>query len=188
MYSVQSNSARFIYTLNYIHNENNTAQCLLKNGFYFSKESRSDEKIRFTETDMYSIVRTILFMHVFNISPNEDIVEIINTGSVSHTIGDELMVTSMSLSDMVELLDTMLGEGFSSVSKRVINKCFNEYTICWKYYTCNASIKLPSAADYVNLSKFVNISSCTYGDCERFITTNSTDHKVPLQQTIKMLK
>lgn len=188
MYSIQSNSARFIYTLNYIPSTNNDEQCLLKNGCYFSKESRSDEKLRFTETDLYSIIRTILFMHVFNISPEGNIVQIINTGKVTHTIGDNVTVNILNLDTIVQLLDLLFGKGFSTVIKRVINKCYNEYCLIWKYYPYNTNIKCPSAADYINLARFVNITTCERGDCEKFITTNSTDHKIPLQQMIKVLK
>lgn len=190
MYSIQSNSARFIYTLNYIpnSNSNDSKQCLLKNGLYFSKESRSDEKIRFTESDLYSIVRTVLFMYVFSVSPHENIVDIINTGEVTHTVGDGLTVNALTLDVAVNLVDSLFGKNFASVVKRVINKCLNEYCTTWRYYLSGSNVKYPSAADYINLSKFVNIVVCEYGDCEKFIMTNSTDHHVPLQQMTKILK
>lgn len=53
---------------------------LNSNGFYFSKQARSDEKIRFTEQDIFSIVRTVAFIYVFNVTPDYSILDIINTG------------------------------------------------------------------------------------------------------------
>lgn len=190
MYSIQSNSARFIYTLHYRENKNNSAnnvqQCKLRNGLYFSKESRSDEKIRYTETDMYSIIRTALFIQVFDSSPEENIVEIVNSGQVTHikTLNTNKPITISSLVDMV---DSLFGTGFSFVASRVINKCYNEYVTRWRYYPYISKIKYPSAADYINLAKFVNVSVYEYGDCELFITTNSTDHKIPMQGSKKII-
>lgn len=174
--------------MDYIKNQNNTNQCRLKNDCYFSKESRSDEKIRFTETDLSSIVRTVLFMYVFKVSPEESIVEIINTGTVTHTLGENFILNVLTLDIVVGLVDSLFGNGFASVVKRVINKCLNEYNITWKYYPCISNIKYPSAADYINLARFVNVSNCKYGESEKFIITNSTDNKIPLQQSIKILK
>jgi hypothetical protein len=53
---------------------------LNSNGFYFSKQARSDEKIRFSEQDIFSIVRTVAFIYVFNVTPDYSILDIINTG------------------------------------------------------------------------------------------------------------
>lgn len=158
--------------------------------FYFSKESRSDEKIRYTETDMYSIVRTILFMHAFQIAPNESIVEIINTGQVSHCemAPNGSVVADLSVQTIVELLDSMFGAGFATVVKRVAGKCYTEYSTVWKFYPYISNIKCPSASDYINLYRFVNASTCEYSACERFITTNTSDHKIPLQENKKLLK
>lgn len=191
MYSIQSNSARFIYTLNYLPNENNIIQSKLKTGLYFSKQSRSDEKFRYTETDLHSIVRTVLFMHVFQIAPIENAAEITNSGQVSYNITDaELILPKniLTIDIIVALLDDLFGENFSAVIKRVINKCFLEYCTVWRYYPYNdAILKLPSASDYINLRKFVNTTDCEFGKCEQFIMANSTDHKIPLQQMHKIL-
>lgn len=186
MNNTQSNSARFIYTLNYIPNKNNIEQCKLKNGLYFSKESRSDEKIRFTESDMYSLVRTVLFMHVYHVGPEESIVDIVNTGEVSYAV-DVSIVNHLTVDIIIELLDSLFGDGFARIVRRVVIKCYNEYCTIWKYYPYNPKLHFPSAADYINLAKFVNITECEYAPCELFIITNSTDYKIPLQQMLKIL-
>lgn len=188
MYSIQSNSARFIYTLSYIKNQNNNNQCRLNTGLYFSKECRSDEKIRFTETELHSIVRTVLFIHVFRTTPDESILEIINTGNITYKSDEQLTVNITTLPIFINLLDLLFGKGFATIIRRVATKCYNEYCESWRYYPFNLNIKYPSAADYVNLARFVNLSTCEYGACEKFIITNSTDNKVPLQQSTKMLK
>lgn len=53
---------------------------LLSNGFCFSKQARSDEKIRFSEQDMFGVVRTVTFIHVFNVTTEFSILDIINSG------------------------------------------------------------------------------------------------------------
>ncbi|ATY70245.1 GrBNV gp61-like protein [Tomelloso virus] len=186
MYSIQSNSARFIYTLNYKENQNKSNQCRLKSGLYFSKESRSDEKIRYTETDMYSIMRTILFLYTFRVSPNESLLEIVNTGQVNYHFGSPVVV-DLDLHGLIGLYDTIFGKNFSNVTSRVLNKCFNEYATIWQYFPYENSIKCPSASDFINCAKFVNACVAEYAPCEKFITTNGTDHKIPLQQAIKKL-
>lgn len=187
MYNIQSNSARFIYTLARTKKQiqKNTPLCLLKNNFYFIKETRSDEKIRFTETDLYAIIRTVLFIQVFQTSPEETLIDIINSGEVAHK--GALKAHCLNLQTFVALVDSLFGIGFAAVASRVITKCYNEYCTNWKYYPYISKVKYPSASDYLNLARFVNVTSSDYGECEKFIIANASDHKIHLQQNKKIL-
>lgn len=212
MFNNQANNARFIYTLNYLHRDNNTTttttsattttttsinnnntqvqRCMLKNGFVLSKESRSDEKLRYTEHDLRSIIRTVLFIHVFEMSPNESLVDIINTGQVSYDCVDGKLQlhNKLNIAVAMELLDSMFGKNFSVVTKKELLRCYEEYAQKWHYYPFITGIVFPSAADYIRLSKFVNISVPVLSEPIQFILRNSTDFKVPLQNNVKIFK
>lgn len=195
MYNCQANSARFIYTIstssaaanNHTTKDGTKDMCLLKNGFYFTKEARSDEKVRYTETDISCIVRTILFMYVFQVSTSDSLLDIINNGDVRYTFTEFKFVNVLTTDIAKRLLDSLFGDGFSFIIKRVLSKYLIEYNRIWRNYPYINSIQLPSASDYLKLVRFVNASQCQYSTATQFILSNSQDHKIPLQSNVKFL-
>lgn len=221
MYNVQANSTRFVYTLNYLPKGNNKDharsqkiiprpesghtddllidesnatidECRLKNGLYFSKESRTDGKIRFNEQDMEAVVRTVMFIHAFRLTPNQSIADIVQFGSIDYTVGNFLNVQFYpfeSLCNVIYLLDSLFGGHFSAVVRRVIMKCYNEYRLIWlNFQFTELAVNMPSADDYVKLLRFVNCATYKYSATTQFLTKNVLDHKIPLQNSIKNLK
>lgn len=163
--------------------------CHLKNNGYLTKVSRSDEKIRYTETDMYAIVRTVLFMYCYKISPNESLDTIITTGELSYTDTNIPNHTQMlDLKTAIELLDSLFGDNFSNVVSRVVIKCINEYKYIWRLYPYASKIVFPSASDFIKLARFVNVSTFAHSKITQFILNNSMDNKIPLQSNVKILK
>lgn len=164
--------------------------CILKgNKFWFSKEARSDEKVRFTETDMYTIIRTILFLYVFDIQPDQTMLEIVNTGIVTFPECNASSIRDLTITITADLVDSLFGENFSIITKRVIVKCFTEYEMFWRYAAFNKTAKVlePSALDLKKLRQFVNVSSPVYSRPTQFINNNSMDNKIPLQNNYKTL-
>ncbi|ATZ81526.1 GrBNV_gp61-like protein [Drosophila innubila nudivirus] len=163
--------------------------CKLNSNYYLLKAPRSDEKIRYTESDMYSIVRTVLFMYCYEMSPNESLNEIINTGEISFDLNQTPnYIKTMNMSIMIQLLDSLFGNNFSYVVGRVLIKCLDEYNHSWRFYPYMSKIILPSARDFVKLARFMNITTFKYSKVTQFILNNSMDHKIPLQNNIKLLK
>lgn len=195
MFNTQANSARFIYTISSIkpserkEYKEHVPVCHLRNGFYFTKETRSDEKVRYTELDMESVVRTIMFMYVFEISADECLNEIINSGEVSYTYDDRLVKLKNKINTqiLIDLMDSLFGEDFSMITSRVMAKCLHEYNAVWRKLPFRNSVRLPSALDYLKLSRFVNASLSCYTNPTQFILDNKTDHKIKLQNNIKKL-
>lgn len=195
MYNVQANSARFIYTISSTRptidpKTENVSFCHLKNGFYFTKESRSDEKVRYTETDMENIIRTVLFIYVFEFSTENSLLEIINSGEVSYNLDDRNIEfkNPLTMSCISDILNMLFGDGFSFIVRRVIYKCFREYTTVWSKYPFVNQIRLPSALDYAKLARFVNAPLSRYTLPTRFILSNTNDFKIKLQNNVKILK
>jgi hypothetical protein len=123
-------------------------------------------------------------------SPNESLVDIINTGQVSYDCvdGKLQLVNRIDIAAAIELLDSLFGKNFSVVTKKELLRCYEEYEQKWKYYPFNNGIVFPSAADYVRLSRFVNIRTPTFSEATQFILTNCTDFKIPLQNNVKIFK
>lgn len=190
----QANSARYIYTL---HETLETVRkgepyCKLRNSphFYLTKEARSDEKIRFTENYMTSVVRTILFMHAFDTVPENPIDDILYKGVVwyADTAPTELVNPLHSLVECALILDTLLGEGFSTVCRRPLSEVYNRcWAKEWKYSDYYKQVQMPSALDYVRLIRLVNVTYASHTDCTMFATRNATDLNIKLQQNCKRL-
>lgn len=164
-------------------------QCKLKTNYYLTKVARSDEKIRYTETDMYSLVRTVLFMYCYQISPQESLNEIINTGNITYDynlIPHNLQL--LTLKNAVELLNQLFGDNFANVVSRMVIKCIDEYNYSWRLYPYNSKILFPSALDFIKLARFMNITTFKYSKATQLMLNNSLDHKIPLQSNIKILK
>lgn len=163
--------------------------CILNgNKFWFSKEPRSDEKLRFTETDLYEIIRSVLFMYVFNVQPNESMVEIVNTGEVTYPPCLLENVRELNPPVAIKLLDKLFGRNFAVVAKRALGKCLLEYETTWRFAHYNfALLGPPSAFEIRKLVKFVNITSATYSIPTQFINNNTYDNEIPLQTNYKYL-
>lgn len=192
MYNNQTNGSRLIYTINdYIEADTtNTVSewCYLKNGFCFTKVARSDEKVRYTESDMHAIIRTVLFIEVFRIGPNETLLELINTGQVSYPSNIDYRARRLTLRNARKLLDSLFGDQFSVVVRRVLLICYHEYQTKWQYYPFVSSVAAPSASDVIKMCRFVNATTSRYSNPTQFLVNNSVDHKIYLQSQVKYLK
>lgn len=201
MINIQANSARFIYTIStdvppssttantstVVKTHHNYAK--LHNGFYLKKEARSDEKVRYTESDLHAIVRTVLFIYTFECEPVDSLLEIVNSGQVRYSIpADFRQVNDLNIKIAKDILDRVFGEGFATVTRRVINKCLLEYHNVWQYYPFSMNLKLPSAQDIVKMARFVNASMSTYSSTTLFLLDNTSDNKIPQQSNIKRLR
>lgn len=191
MYDVQSNKARFIYTISLTPKTTDSVSSVrLVNGFYFSKVTRSDEKLIYTEHDMMSIVRTVLHMHVFRLAPCESVQEIIYSGLVTFpNDGFSLTVYNpcLTIECIVNIVDSLLGEGFCSVVARPLERVYSEYKHAWRYYAFGRPVALPCAADFVRLYRFVNAPNYRLSAATQFVLFNIDDHKIPLQGRVKRL-
>lgn len=194
-YDIQPNKARFIYTMSLIPKYNNyqtgrPMSVRLTNGFFFSKVSKSDDRLIYTELDMTSILRTILFTHVFKVAPCESIQDIIYNGQVTFPDDNNFPTNcehSLSILDIRDIVDSLLGAGFCSVVSRPLKKVYSEYKHMWRYYTFGQSKRLPSALDFVHLYRFVNAPNYKLSAATEFVLSNGNDHKLPLQGNIKNL-
>lgn len=200
MYDVQSNKARFIYTISLTpktpeilsdcSTKLSSSSVRLVNGFYFSKVTRSDEKLIYTEHDMTSILRTVLCMHVFRLAPCESLQEIVYSGQVTFPDdGASLTVYTpdLSVQCIVDIVDSLLGKGFCSVVARPLEKVYSEYKHGWRYYAFGRPVALPSAADFIRLYRFVNAPNYRLSAATKFVLFNGDDHKIPLQGRVKRL-
>lgn len=186
MYNTQANTARFIYTISAskpsMKNKNNEhlPVCHLKNGFYFTKESRSDEKVRYTETDIECVVRTVMFMHVFEVSTENSLIEIITTGQCTYDFehADLMPKNELNARVVVELLDTLFGDNFATIVRRVISKCMQEYNMLWRNYPYTTNVKVPCALDYLKLARFVNMSLSCYAEPTLYILDNNIEPRL----------
>lgn len=193
----QSNTTRNIYAIRsarqlsrerYTDPSARPLMCRLRTSqLYLRREPRSDEKVRFTEPEMYSIARTVLFMHVFRTGPLESSEEIFSLGSVSHDVDNLVVRTDCDYVEIVQLLDAIFGVGFSTVCRSVVSKCIREYRTTWRYYPFVRSVSAPSAADYIALRLFVNARTTSYAPSMRFLMRNLSDHRTPQQSAIKEL-
>lgn len=203
MFNAQANTARFIYTISLkeplsidnsieptseTNNYNQKAFAKLKNGLYFTKEARSDEKVRYTETDIFAIIRTILFIYTFECEPENSLIEIINSGTVEYNLSANFQqINRLNIQIAKDILDNLFGERFTFITRRMVIKCLNEYYKIWQYYPFIQNIHCPSAQDIVKLARFVNASMATYSSNTLFLLENSTDNRLPLQSNTKIL-
>ena len=183
----QANGARLIYSL--FETPPNCVYCRLINGFYFAKIPRSDERVRFTEREMLTITRTVLFMYVFNASPNNSMLDMINFNNMDTVEIDDLSIVPKELttSTAVHILDTLFGENFSMIVRRPIRMVMMEYIRNWRYYGVGETIQIPSIDDFIKVYRFVNVASPSYSQPTAFVNNNSADHKIHLQKAKKLL-
>lgn len=185
----QANSVRLIYTMSRTRPKT-LLHCHLVNGFYFSKIPRTDERLRFVEREMQSIIRTVLFMYVFETGTKTELIDLINRGEELHEISEQDMrKTPKPLSVRVasHVLDQLFGRNFSVIVRRLVRIVVMEYMEVWRYYNVGVSVKYPSVQDFVKIYRFINVVAPTYSTPTMFINTNVHDRKIPLQNARKIL-
>lgn len=188
-YNEQSNNTRFIYTLTGYPRDGVNA-CRLRNGLYFSKESKSDEKLCFTETNILNISRTIFFMYAFNQIPRDSMYDIIYTGNVEFIFDKNTRVKeNVRFDELIYVLDSVLGSGFCRIARRPIVLLYYTYIKKWRFYNYGQRVALPSANDLVDTYRFIKTPITQLSMVSSFILSRTnTDYKVPLQQQVKRLQ
>lgn len=95
----------------------------------------------------------------------------------------------MDVPVMRQLIDNTFGEGMARVARRVLCKCWSEYTTVWRLYPFHPKKRLvyPSAWDCVRLIRFVNATATRYSPVTMFLLENSTDNTYPNQGVTKYL-
>lgn len=184
-YDIQANRSRYAYTLRLPSEEieddqsesarlARTVSSKLINGFIFTKETQSKEKLSFSERDIVSIARTLLFLQSFQVMPEEkSIGEIIFTGKITYSReainSMRLQSPNITLCEFIRMLDSLLGAHFSKVAARAVTCVYSEYQCLWRYFPFGCELRLPSAADFVRLYRFVNIDSPSFSDAVSYI-------------------
>lgn len=182
-----------MYTIqNYIPNRDTKkgeshGSCLLKNGYELVRSPRSDEKICIKEKDLFAIIRTVLFLRVFDIGPSQSLNEIVSSGLVSFN-EDKVHLRVINLEEAVSLLDDIFGTGFSSTVSKTLSRWFYEYKTSWSYYPFVRDVKLPSATDILKLYEFINMIQGQHTQTVRFLRSNVMDNNMPMQKTKVYLK
>lgn len=179
MFNLQANTARYSYTLS-IKEPKTEPKIKLKNNYYFNKEAKSDEKLLYTETQIYSLISTVLIMHLLNYYPQDSITSLIyNDNATFSTVNISNFNENLNVYDLKNILDSVFGHGFSFVAKKPLLK-FNEFykrkLIYVKYGT---SINLPTTQDFINLYRFLNTQNPSYSSVVKFLVGNTLDHKFP---------
>lgn len=183
-YALQANSARYIYTLS--PREPQHVRVKLINGYFINREPKSDEKLLYTETELFSFIRTVMTMILFQTYPLQPINEIIYTGEV--TFSEPIFEpTNLSFLDCITTLDKLFGNGFTSVAVKPTTKFYAYYKTRLQFVPYGKRILLPSAWDCVALYRFLNTSNPTYSPSTRFIIDNANANKILWQQEIKHL-
>lgn len=186
----QANSVRLIYSLTKCRPKQPRLFCKLTNGLYLSKIPRTDERLRFTEADIRSIVRTILFMYVFDVSPRKSMLDLVNTGTLD-TITDRDMADrprELTTRTAKRVLDELIGANFSVIARKPVRAVIGEYMKCWRYYNLGVKVSTPNAKDFIKIYRFINTVLADYSQPTLFINSNLNDHKIHLQGTRKILK
>lgn len=174
MFSLQTNNARFVFT---IHNKLDKCKndyCKLINGFYFTKETRTDYMLVFTENYIKSIIRTLLFMYVFKWSPGTSIDSIKNNGLVNQSSGEFIDLNCFTA---MSLIDGLLGHGFCRIALKPFENVLNEYYKHWRYFRFGEVVQTPSAFEVVTLYEFLNIGCSDLTESSIYISNNSSSRK-----------
>lgn len=188
-------------------NANTDNSCKLKNNYYFVKEPKSDDKLVITENFMNSIVRTLLFIHVFGIDIKETIDDLYLKDTLTYTINGEpskLIETASgffvdvnviptilhyTFVDVYNLFDTLFGKGFSNVSLKPIKSVYEMYATKWIFYSyTSVPLRAFSREDILNVHKFYNIQDVALSPMEIFVICDKQDNKLHMQNTIKIFK
>lgn len=185
----EHNGTRLIYSLLVDEPTNNERFALLHNGYYLTRTTRSDEKLRFTERNLCSMIKCVMFMSLLNASPENSIGELAMTANdIKYTavIPNFVFNDVVSLCGFCDLLDHLFGVGFSLIARRTISRIWQHWLTKYRYVSC-IKIDGPSPSDYLVLYKFLNVTSPWLSDTAKFITFNSYDGKIFLQNAVKRL-
>lgn len=187
----QTNGARLIYSLSRVPPvESSEVYCKLRrNGLYFAKIARSDEKLRYRENDIRSVIRCVLYGYVFGSWPCESLLELINESPAvpSMTPIDRAEIKPLTLRIACDLLDWLFGVNFARVTRHSLLVVCEEYAHHWRYYAYGGHVKSPTVFDYVLLARFVNPTHDRYSEHILFVNNNTTDYRIPLQNSVKLL-
>lgn len=183
----RSNGSRFVYVMteqSSIKDSIGKHKVCLPNGFILEKRPKSDELLRYTERDIRSIIRTIIFIHVFpELTPRESLEDLVFEGR-SYSFAENnntYNINDISLEQMVRILDTLLGTGFCRIARHSVTEMYHEYMNDWRYYRFGRHVYAPSTRDYVRLARFVNAATCRYSKMSEFVNRNADDNKIPFQ-------
>lgn len=186
----EHNGTRLIYSLLTKPPSNNDRFALLNNGYYLVRTTRSDEKLRFTEPNMVSIINCILYMILFNISPQSSIFELmidpLNINNFTPVSDKFEFNDSVKLCDFCDILDKLFGVGFSLIARRPIAKIWQLWLTQLRYKSCYR-IRTPSVKDYLTLYRFMNVTMTNLSATAELLTFNTNDGRVYLQNAVKKL-
>nr|WOJ45347.1 GrBNV_gp61-like protein [Apis mellifera nudivirus] len=185
----QTNGARLIYTLSRVPPINTEVYCQLRvNGLYFFKVARSDEKLRYCESEIRSILRCVIFGYVFDCWPQESLLDLINQSPPIPTMQQSQRIIDypLTLSLACQLLDHMFGNNFAQVTRHSLLNIYHEYESKWRYFKYGLSVRTPSVRDYLLLARFVNPTNDRYSNAVSFINANTTDDQVLYQSRMKI--
>lgn len=185
----EHNGTRLIYTLLTQQPTNNERFALLHNGYYLTRTTRSDEKLRFTECNIRAMVECVLFMSMLNLSPENSLGELAMTDrdvKFTSVTPNFVFDDRVTVCEFCELLDRLFGVGFSLIARRTISQVWREWLIHYRYISC-LKTRGPSAKNYLLLYKFLNVTSPNLSDTAKLATFNDQDGKIFLQNAVKHL-
>lgn len=185
----QTNGARLIYSLSRVPPISSEVYCRLRvNGLYFSKVARSDEKLRYCESDIRSVLRCVIFGYVFDCWPQESLLELINKSPLMPTMHQSTRIIDCPLTFALacQLVDYMFGDNFAQVTRHSLLNVYREYEYKWRYFKYGLSVRTPSVHDYILLARFVNPTYDRYSNVVSFINANTTDDQILYQSAIKI--
>lgn len=166
---------------------------------FLRREVRTDEKLRYTESELGAVIRTVLFTYVFGrqVRRCDSLGRIVRTGHVRHRVGGSGDIRrDVTLGTVVALLDGLFGEGFSAVARHSVAHYYDVYRSVWRYHGCGQTAhragiqdrtQLPSAADYLAMARFAKAQTVQYAPCVGFLVRSTIDHRAPLQGPVKVL-
>lgn len=157
MESQQLNTQRFVYTITKKLHKNSIK---LNTGVYFSKMSRSDELIKYTESNMESIVKVLLYFIL------------------------QYNYTNVSILHFVNMVDKLFGYGFCMIIRRPIQIVFENYRLT---NLSRMTLFVPSELQFLMLNNFIWNTYTSYSFNDAFILQNSNDHKKQIQSNSKNL-
>lgn len=174
----QSNKARLVYKLS----KNPNQRCIqLKNGLFLSKEENSDEKLIYTEKTIENLIKTTMFMFLFNYFPTDSIINMLSTNTATFS-QINFDIPYLSMFEFKELIDSIYGKNFSYICSRPLMKVYNGYRLNWILAKYGKAIKTPSISDFLDLFYFTNTSNTNYTKTVWFFLNNSKDFKYKFQQ------
>lgn len=119
---------------------------LLNNGFWFSKIVKYDDYIRISQSQMTSILYTLMYIYLYNI-PSQNITSILERNVCPQPTN--LDFKDISKQELVDLADTVFGVG---ISKLLFCQIYKVY----KLYYSNTKTIIPSVYDFMMLKYFLD--------------------------------